>query len=138
MNNRSNSSEVDNSQSLSDRDSASKARVAAGNLRRERQDNDKRLKDRYKETLRALNNTADKRELKEQYNAAILDLDTSLESNKSGAGSTVQDDGIDNVDSSVGGEPSGGLPDGFAEETLDIVDLNNLAAQRIFLTKDVP
>ena len=36
-----------------------------------------------------------------------------------------------------GGGGGGGIPDGFAEETLDIVDSNNLAAQRIFLTKDV-
>jgi hypothetical protein len=29
----------------------------------------------------------------------------------------------------------GGLPDGYSEELLDIVDTNNTAAQRYFLTK---
>jgi hypothetical protein len=136
MNNRSNSSEVDNSQSLGDRDSASKARAAAGNLRRERRDKSKWLKDRYKETLRSLDNTADKRELKEQYKSAILDLDTSLESNKSGAGSTIQDDGIDNVDSSVGdGGDGGGLPDGYVETNV-ILCVNGGPVYGQFLFKE--
>jgi len=106
MDDNNNSSKVDNSQSLDDRDAASKARVAAGKLRRERRDKAKELKKKYNETRNTLDNTADKRELKEQYKAALLDIDTSLESNKSGAGSTIQDDGIDNVDSSVGGDSS--------------------------------
>jgi len=106
MDDNNNSSKVDNSQSLDDRDAASKARVAAGKLRRERRDKAKELKKKYNETRNTLDNTADKRELKEQYKAALLDIDTSLESNKSGAGSTVQDDGIDNVDSSGGDDSS--------------------------------
>ena len=114
MDDNNNSSKVDNSQSLDDRDAASKARVAAGKLRRERRNKAKELKKKYNEIRSTLDNTADKRELKEQYKAALLDIDTSLESNKSGAGSTIQDDGIDNVDSSVGND-SGGLPDGYDE-----------------------
>ena len=103
MDDNNNSSKVDNSQNLDDRDAASKARVAAGKLRRERRNKAKELKKKYNEIRSTLDNTAEKRELKEQYNAALLDIDTSLESNKSGAGSTVQDDGIDNVDSSDDG-----------------------------------
>ena len=106
MDDNNNSSKVDNSQSLDDRDAASKARVAAGKLRRERRNKAKELKKKYNEIRSTLDNTAEKRELKEQYNAALLDIDTSLESNKSGAGSTIQDDGIDNVDSS--GDDGGG------------------------------
>ena len=35
-------------------------------------------------------------------------------------------------------EPSGGgVPSGFAEETLDVVNANNTAGQRVFLTKAV-
>ena len=33
--------------------------------------------------------------------------------------------------------PTGGLPSGFAEETLDVVNNNNTAGQRVFLTKSV-
>ena len=101
MDDNNNSSKVDASQSLDDRDAASKARVAAGKLRRERRNKAKELKKKYNEIRNTLNNTADKRELREQYKAALLDIDTSLESNKSGAGSTIQDDGIDNVESST-------------------------------------
>ena len=106
MDDNNNSSKVDNSQSLDDRDAASKARVAAGKLRRERRNKAKELKKKYNEIRNTLDNTADKRELREQYKAALLDIDTSLESNKSGAGSTIQDDGIDNVESSGGDDSS--------------------------------
>ena len=136
MDDNNNSSKVDASQSLDDRDAASKARVAAGKLRRERRNKAKELKKKYNEIRNTLNNTADKRELREQYKAALLDIDTSLESNKSGAGSTIQDDGIDNVDSSLS-DSGGGLPDGFDEETLDVVNSDNTAGQRVFLTKAV-
>lgn len=137
MDDNNNSSKVDNNQSPDDRDAASKARVAAGKLRRERRNKAKELKKKYNEIRSTLDNTAEKRELKEQYNAALLDIDTSLESNKSGAGSTIQDDGIDNVDSSGGGDSGGGLPSDFAEETLDVVNSDNTAGQRVFLTKAV-
>ena len=69
--------------------------------RRERRNKAKELKKKYNEIRSTLGSTAEKRELKEQYKAALLDIDTSLESNKSGAGSTIQDDSIDNVDSSA-------------------------------------
>jgi hypothetical protein len=117
MNGNNNSSKIDASQSLDDRDAASQARVAAGKLRRERRNKAKKLKEKYNEIRKTLNNTEDKRELKEQYKAALLDVDTSLKSNKSGAGSTIQDDGIDNVDSGDGG---GGLPEGFAETAVTL------------------
>ena len=136
MNNYTNYSKVDHSQSLDDRDAASKARVAAGKLRRERRNKAKELKKKYKEIRNTLNNTADKRELKEQYKAAILDIDTSLELNQSGTDRTIQDNGIDDVDSEVGGG-GGVLPDGFDEETLDVVNNNNTVGQRVFLTKAV-
>jgi len=36
-----------------------------------------------------------------------------------------------------GGGDGGGIPDGFAEETLDVVNNDNTAGQRVFLTKAV-
>lgn len=123
MNDDINYSKVDPNQSLDDRDAASKARVAAGKLRRERRNKAKELKKKYNEIRNTLDNTADKRELKEQYKAALLDIDTSLESNKSGAGSTIQDDGIDNVDSSAdGGGGGGGIPDGYTETAVTLCE----------------
>jgi len=38
---------------------------------------------------------------------------------------------------SGGAGGAGGLPEGFAEETLDVVNNNNTAGQRVFLTKSV-
>ena len=35
------------------------------------------------------------------------------------------------------GPSGGGVPSGFAEETLDVVNNNNAAGQRVFLTKAV-
>ena len=35
------------------------------------------------------------------------------------------------------GEGGGGLPEGFEEETLDVVEDDNTAGQRVFLTKAV-
>ena len=59
------------------------------------------LKAAFKQPLRSLDNTKDKRKLREQFKSALKDIDTGLDSNRSGAGSTVQDDGIDNVESST-------------------------------------
>lgn len=35
-------------------------------------------------------------------------------------------------------EGGGGIPEGFKEETFDVVEDDNTAGQRIFLTKEVP
>jgi hypothetical protein len=62
--------------------------------------------------------------------------------NETGQNNSVNDgQGIDSIGS--GGEPvtsgggAGGVPDGFAEETLDVVNNDNTAGQRVFLTKAV-
>lgn len=42
-----------------------------------------------------------------------------------------------NVVIELPGEPAGGLPEGFNEEILDVVNLDNTAGQRVFLTRAV-
>ena len=79
----------------------------------------------------------------------IFDVETGyykpLEPNEQTGRRNIQDDGVDavnrdralqnSIESDGGG--GGGLPEGFAEETLDVVNANNTAGQRVFLTKSV-
>ena len=97
---------------------------------RSRRNKSKELRAAFKETLGSLDNTKDKRELREQFESSLKDIDTGLESNRAGSGSTIQDDGIDNVDSTenVGGDGGGGGGD----FELDVVDDNNNAARASF------
>lgn len=83
------------------------------------------------------------KKLKSDYQKKIEGINSNSYGNQTDANEDISFSGIDSVNSSTDGSGGGdggggGLPDGFDEETLDIVDLNNLAAQRIFLTKDVP
>ena len=137
MNNDSYYNKVDSDQDLDIRDDESKSRVKLGQAKRDKRNKAKELKAAFKQRLKSLDNTKDKRKLKEQFKSALKDIDTGLDSNRSGAGSTVQDDSIDNVDSSTDGSGSGGSPGGFEEETLDVVNDDNTAGQRVFLTKAV-
>lgn len=135
MDDNNNSSKVDNSQSLDDRDAASKARVKLGQAKRDKRNKAKELKAALKQRLRSLDNTKDKRKLKEQFKSALKDIDTGLDSNRSGAGSTVQDDGIDNVDSTENSDDGGGLPDGYVE-TAVIICVNGSPVSGQFLFKE--
>ena len=140
MNNDSYYNKVDSDQDLNIRDADSKSRVKFGQAKRDKRNKAKELKAAFKQRLNSLDNTKDRRELKEQFKSALKDIDTGVDSNRSGAGSTIQDDGIDNVDSieDSGGDGGGGnVPSGFVEETLDIVEAVNTPAQRVFLTKTV-
>ena len=101
MNNNSYYNEVDSDQDLNIRDADSKSRVKLGQAKRDKRNKAKELKAAFKQRLKSLDNTKDKRKLKEQFKSALKDIDTGLDSNRSGAGSTVQDDGIDNVESST-------------------------------------
>ena len=105
------------------------------------------LKDSYDQAINNANNTRDKRRLKrerdQRVDKAISDREAA--DNPTDRNTTTEDDSTDSTGSypdngangAPGGGEGGGLPDAFLEETLDIVDSNNLAAQRIFLTKDV-
>lgn len=121
---------IDNSKSIKERDLASKARVSAGQKKRDNREAAKNLKAQYKERLQSANSTTERRDAKEQFKSDLMDIDTGLESNRSGAGSTVQDDGIDNIDSSTegGGGEGGGLPDGTDENDLLYWDGNGWVA----------
>ena len=101
MNNDSYYNKVDNDQDLDIRDAESKSRVKLGQARRDRRNKAKELKAALKQRLKSLDNTKDKRKLREQFKSALKDIDTGLDTNRSGAESTVQDDGIDNVESST-------------------------------------
>lgn len=82
-----------------------------------------------------------------QASGGIFDVETGyykpLEPNEQTGRRNIQDDGVDTVNrdralnNRLESDGTGDLPEGFAEETLDIVDSNNAAAQRIFLTKSV-
>jgi len=101
MNNDSYYNKVDSDQDLDIRDAESKSRVKLGQAKRDKRNRAKELKAAFKQRLRSLDNTKDKRELREQFKSALKDIDTGLDANRSGAESTVQDDGIDNVESST-------------------------------------
>ena len=104
---------------------------------RGRRSKDREVRDRRKMLLQSASSTKQRRAIK----AGVYDLSTRVDDNKEGTDERIQNDGIDQISSPQDGSSGGGgggLPDGFDEETLDIVDSNNLAAQKIFLTKDVP
>ena len=67
----------------------------------------------------------------------IYDINTNArpDENKQGTEERIQNDGIDKLES--GFSRSAGLPSGFSEETLDVVEDDNTPGQRIFLTKEV-
>lgn len=101
---------------------------------REKQKAERDVKDRRKELLQGASSTKERREIK----AGVYDLNTRPDDNKEGADERIQNDGIDVITNPldpVGGGGGGGL--GFDEETLDVVDANNEAVQRVFLTKVV-
>jgi len=127
MNNDSYYNKVDSDQDLNIRDADSKSRVKFGQAKRDKRNKAKELKAAFKQRLNSLENTKDRRELKERFKSALKDIDTGLDSNRSGAGSTVQDDGIDNVDSTEG---SGGGGGGTFE--LDVVKDDNTAGRASF------
>lgn len=81
------------------RDEASKARVAAGNKRREARKKFKELKKQYKKD-RANNadSTEARRRIKENYKKSVVDLERQNDPNKALSGSRVEDDSIDKID----------------------------------------
>jgi hypothetical protein len=101
MNNDSYYNKVDSDFDLNIRDAESKSRVKLGQAKRDKRNRAKELKAAFKQRLKSLDNTKDKRKLREQFKSALKDIDTGLDTNRSGAESTVQDDGIDNVESST-------------------------------------
>jgi len=103
---------IDNSDDVSFRDSLSKKRVAFGKQRRTLRQEKKELRKSYKEILNQLNNSADRRKLKDEYQSAIKDVDTRLnnlaDKNKQGIDNDVHS-GIDSIQSDIEPEEFTGL-----------------------------
>jgi hypothetical protein len=102
---------------------------------RERRQAEREVKDRRKALLQGASSTKDRRDIK----SGVYDISTtSTETdNRQGSDSTINDNGIDSAISHSGSvsDSGGGLPDGYAEELLDVVNDDNTAGQRYFLTK---
>jgi len=101
-----------------------------------------RSKDIQKERssrLRAAESTGERREIKNQYQkmeGGVWDVSTSQTEVSNNEGYNTDISSSAGVDSAL--DPvRGGLPPDFAEETLDVVNNDNTAGQRVFLTKAV-
>ena len=116
-----------------DRNQQSKDRVSDGQTIRDRRKAERAVKSRRKELLQGATSTSQRRDIK----GGIYDISTTSTDvgNRQGEGETIDDNSIDSAITHTGDSSSGGLPDGYAEELLDIVDGNNEAAQRYFLTR---
>ena len=78
------------------------------------------LRDQEREALSGVNNTADKRKIKEAFEGAVYDLDTSYtpRNNKTDYESDVGQRGIDQFtapEATPEQEASSGIPDGYVE-----------------------
>jgi hypothetical protein len=115
---------------------------------RERRAAAKEIKDRRKELLQGATSTSEKRKIKAAADAALEQAGANFNKeykpseNKQDYESDIQQRGTDQFTSpeatpetpQTGG---GGLPSGFDQETLDVVNNDNTAGQRVFLTKAV-
>ena len=80
------------------RDEASKARVDAGNKRREARKKFKELKKQYKrDRANNADSTEVRRRIKENYQKSVTDLERQNDPNKTLSGSRVEDDSIDKI-----------------------------------------
>ena len=124
-------------------DKADTSRRNKNESKRNERDLERDIKDAFKDAIGAAQATKEKRQLKKDRNEAI---ERSKERySPTDPNTTIADNSIDqtgsnpengDVGSSDGGS-DGGVPEGFAEETLDVVNANNTAGQRVFLTKAV-
>jgi hypothetical protein len=115
---------------------------------RERRAAAKEIKDRRKELLQGATSTSEKRKIKAAADAALEQAGANFNKeykpseNKQDYESDIQQRGTDQFTApeatpetpQTGG---GGLPSGFDQETLDVVNNDNTAGQRVFLTKAV-
>lgn len=99
------------------------------------------IKDAFKNAINDAQSTKEKRQLKKDRDEAI---EQSRERySPTDPNTTIDDDSIDQTGSnpengdggSSDGGGGGGLPDGFEEERIDIVDALNNPSYRFFLTK---
>jgi hypothetical protein len=113
---------------------------------RERRAAAKEIKDRRKELLQGATSTSEKRKIKAAADAALEQAGANFNKeykpseNKQDYESDIQQRGTDQFtapEATPETTQTGGLPNGFDQETLDVVNNNNTAGQRVFLTKAV-
>ena len=113
---------------------------------RERRAAAKEIKDRRKELLQRATSTSEKRKIKAAANAALEQAGANFNKeykpseNKQDYESDIQQRGTDQFaapEATPETPQTGGLPSGFGQETLDVVNDDNTAGQRVFLTKAV-
>lgn len=106
----------------------------------------KEIKDRRKELLQRATSTSEKRKIKAAANAALEQAGANFNKeykpseNKQDYESDIQQRGTDQFaapEATPETPQTGGLPSGFGQETLDVVNNDNTAGQRVFLTKAV-
>jgi len=100
------------------------------------------LEDSYNQAIRNANNTRDRRRLKAERDVRIDKAisDRERADKPTDQNTTIDDDSTDQTGSNPengdgGSSDGGGLPDGYEEERIDIVDALNNASYRWFLTK---
>lgn len=84
--------------------------------------------------LSAATSTRERRQIKEKYETVLSDIDTSIEGNKKARDNEPQSDKSDDIAES---DTAQDLILSFEEETLDVVNDDNTAGQRVFLTRAV-
>lgn len=113
---------------------------------RERRAAAKEIKDRRKELLQRAMSTSERRKIKAAADAALEQAGANFNKeykpseNKQDYESDIQQRGTDQFtapEATPETPQTGGLPSGFAQETLDVVNNDNTAGQRVFLTKAV-
>tara|TARA_R110000744_G_scaffold330955_1_gene436415 strand:+ start:1651 stop:2055 length:405 start_codon:yes stop_codon:yes gene_type:complete len=113
---------------------------------REKREAAKGIKDRRKELLQGATSSSEKRKIKAAADAALEQAGANFNKeyepseNKQDYESDIQQRGTDQFtapEATPETPQAGGLPSGFAEETLDVVNNDNTAGQRVFLTKAV-
>ena len=106
----------------------------------------KEIKDRRKELLQRATSTSEKRKIKAAADAALEQAGANFNKeykpseNKQDYESDIQQRGTDQFaapEATPETPQTGGLPSGFGQETLDVVNNDNTAGQRVFLTKAV-
>jgi hypothetical protein len=102
----------------------------------------RRLNQEKNNALQFARSTSQRRAIKEAYEGAVYDLSTDYmpSQNKDDYESDIGQRGIDQftppeATPQSGLSGGGGIPEGFTEETLDVVENDNSAGQRIFLTQ---
>lgn len=105
-----------------DETASKEARFGRERKRRETREKEREIRKQYKEARSNTRGSKDRRALRNDFKAALKDIETDSESNKAGADSSIQEDSIDDVESQEAAPESegGGIPEGYAEQSVTI------------------